>query len=145
MKEAKQKSILIMEDDQSLLDAIEHQFIMSGFNVFTAKDVEEGLLKIEAIGTVDVIWLDHYLLGKKNGLDFVIKMKNKKEWKNIPIFVVSNSSGSQNIQSYMRLGVTQYYTKADYDLGQIISDMNYTLENENGEENGEEKEENKDK
>lgn len=139
MKEVKQKSILIMEDDQSLLDAIEHQFTMSGFNVFAAKDVEEGLSKIEAVGTVDIIWLDHYLLGKKNGLDFVIRMKNHEEWKNIPIFVVSNSSGSQNIQSYMRLGVTQYYTKADYDLGQIISDINYTLENEVGEENNKDK------
>jgi len=129
MNESKEKTILIIEDDQSLLDAVEHQFIMSGFKVYTSKNVEDGLAKIEAIGAVDVIWLDHYLLGKENGLDFVITMKNHGEWKNIPIFVVSNSSGAQNIQSYMRLGVTQYYTKADYDLSQIIDDINYTLEN----------------
>jgi len=133
MNEVKEKTILIMEDDQSLLDAIEHQFVENGFSVFAAKNVEEGLAKIEAVGTVDVIWLDHYLLGKENGLDFVITMKNHDEWKNIPIFVVSNSSGAQSIQSYMRLGVTQYYTKADYDLGQIIKDINYTLENNGSE------------
>ncbi len=125
-----QKTMLIMEDDDSLLEAVEHQFVMEGFRVVVAKTVEDGLYKIEdADNKIDVIWLDHYLLGKKNGLDFVVKLKSNDEWKNIPIFVVSNSSGSESIQSYMRLGVSQYYTKADHDLIQIVKDIKYTLEN----------------
>jgi len=123
----KPKTVLIMEDDQSLLEAIEHRFVMNGFNTITAKNVDEGMYKLENEESVDVIWLDHYLLGKENGLDFVVKTKEHEEWKNIPIFVVSNSSGSQSIQSYMRLGVDQYYTKADYDLSQIIKDIEYSL------------------
>lgn len=122
-----QKTILIMEDDESLMEAIDHQFTMEGFKVLTAKNVDEGLYKLENVDGVDVIWLDHYLLGKENGLDFVVKVKNHNEWRNVPIFVVSNSSGADSIQSYMRLGVNQYYTKADYDLGQIINDIKYAL------------------
>lgn len=122
-----QKTILIMEDDVSLLEAIEHQFSMRGFRVLSAKNVDEGLFKLESLWPVDIIWLDHYLLGKTNGLDFVVKIKNHEQWRNVPIFVVSNSSGIDSIQSYMRLGVDQYYTKADYDLEQIIKDIEYTL------------------
>jgi len=111
------------------MEAVEHEFAMRGFNVLTASNVDEGLYKMESADGVDVIWLDHYLLGKENGLDFVVKLKNHEEWKSIPIFVVSNSSGSDSIQSYMRLGVNQYYTKADYDLGQIVRDIEYALAN----------------
>jgi len=130
MSTEQNKRILIMEDDQSLLEAIDHQFTMKGFKVLSAKDVDEGLYKLENAGGVEVIWLDHYLLGKENGLDFVVKVKNHNEWRNIPIFVVSNSSGTDSIQSYMRLGIDQYYTKADYDLSQIIKDIEYALTEE---------------
>lgn len=123
---SEQKSILILEDDRALLNAVEQQFTARGFRVLGVKNVQEGIAVMEK-ENVDVIWLDHYLLGKEDGLDFVIKLKNHDEWKRIPIFVISNSSGSQSIQSYVRLGVTQYYTKADYDLGQIIDDIEYTL------------------
>ena len=122
-----QKTILVMEDDESLLEAIEHQFTTRGFKVLTSKNVDEGLDRLESSWPIDIIWLDHYLLGRTNGLDFVVKIKNHPVWRNIPIFVVSNSSGVESIQSYMRLGVDQYYTKADYDLGQIIKDIEYTL------------------
>jgi len=127
--EKKSSTILVLEDDQSLLEAVENQLSVRGFQTVAAKNVEEGMEKMEK-QPVDVIWLDHYLLGKENGLDFVVKLKNHIDWKNIPIFVVSNSSGTQSIQSYMRLGINQYYTKADYDLEQIISDIEYALSDE---------------
>lgn len=129
MAEEKKQTILILEDDQSLLEAVEHQLNMRGFATVPAKNVSEGLKELET-KQIDVIWLDHYLLGKENGLDFVVKLKNHNDWQNIPIFVVSNSSGTQSIQSYMRLGINQYYTKADYDLAQIISDIEYALSEE---------------
>jgi len=128
MSENEKKTILVLEDDQSLLDAITHQFVMNGFNVISSKNTDEGLYKLEKEGPVDVIWLDHYLIGEKDGLDFVIKIKSSPRWKDIPVFVVSNSSGNKSIQSYMRLGVDQYYTKSDYDLQQIINDIKFSIE-----------------
>lgn len=129
----KKKTILIIEDDNSLLEAIEHQFKMADFDTVSTNNVNDAIYSLEDTNSVDVIWLDHYLLGKENGLDFVVKVKNHNEWRNIPIFVVSNNSGSESIQSYMRLGVSQYYTKADYDLSQIIQDIKYALTDENAE------------
>ncbi len=129
MPAEQQKTILVVEDDEALLEAIERQFTERGFRVRTAKDVEKAMKEIEHEGSLDAIWLDHYLLGRANGLDFVARVKNHEEWKNIPIFVVSNSSGPISVESYIRLGVSQYYTKSDYDLGQIIEDIEKEIEN----------------
>mgnify|MGYP001577345771 FL=1 len=122
-----QKTILIIEDDESLLEAIEHECISRGFRALRARSVIEGLSILESIFPIHVVWLDHYLIGKTNGLDFVAQVKNRDAWKQIPIFVVSNNEGIDSIQSYMHLGVNQYYTKADYDLKQIILDIEDTL------------------
>jgi len=121
------KTILLFEDDHVLLTAIEHQLLMRGFNVLAVRTVEEGLSHLEGSTPIDAVWLDHYLLGKQNGLDLVVRLKEGEGTKNIPIFVVSNSAGSEHMASYLRLGVSQYYTKADYDLSQIIDDIVYTL------------------
>ncbi|NTV22215.1 MAG: response regulator [Candidatus Yonathbacteria bacterium] len=123
------KHILVLEDDSALITAIEHQLSMRGFSPVIARTVEEGLSVIDGEEHIDAIWLDHYLLGKQNGLDFVARLKGSEHTKNIPVFVVSNSAGAESMTSYMRLGVEQYYTKADYDLSQIINDISYALEN----------------
>jgi len=56
-----------------------------------------------------------------------VQLKNHPVWKNIPIFVVSNTASTTNIRSYIQLGVSNYYTKADYDITQIITDIKYLL------------------
>lgn len=122
-----QKTALIIEDDESLLEAIEHEFTSRGFRTLRARSVPEALTSLETADRVDVIWLDHYLLGKSDGIDFVARIKNGDKWNTIPIFVVSNSSGSEHVRSYLGLGVNQYYTKADYDLSQIVVDIENEL------------------
>jgi len=84
---------------------------------------------LEDIGNIDAIWLDHYLLGKETGLDFVAKIKAQDgKWKNIPIFVVSNTASSSNVHSYMRLGVSKYYVKAEHRLDEIINEIKLFLD-----------------
>ena len=101
-----------------------------GFDPIVVATVEDGIKQLQNLKEVDVIWLDHYLLGTENGLDFVVQLKNHPEWKEIPIFVVSNTASTTNIRSYIQLGVSNYYTKADYDINQIINDIEYALNRE---------------
>lgn len=120
------KRILILEDDTVLASAIAHRLSMRGFETFLAKNVSEGI-GILTGNTVDAIWLDHYLLGKEDGIDFVAKVRRMPSVSSVPIFVVSNSTSSESMRSYIQLGVDQYYTKTDYDLSQIIADIEYSL------------------
>jgi CheY-like chemotaxis protein len=95
--------------------------------VVTARKVKQAVNFLKDLEKVDFIWLDHYLLGQEDGLDFVARIKNDEEYKNIPIVVVSNTASNEKVKSYLRLGVDKYYTKADYRLSNILQDIKKVL------------------
>jgi CheY-like chemotaxis protein len=122
------RTILVVEDEKPLLEAIHSKLETEGFSVVTARTAEQAYGLLEDIKKIDVIWLDHYLLGKENGLDIVIKIKDDKRYKNIPIFIVSNTASADKVKSYINLGVNKYYIKSNYRLDKIIEDIRACLE-----------------
>lgn len=128
------KIILVIEDEWPLLEAIRAKLIKSDFEVITARSVEQAKNYAQDIEKIDVIWLDHYLLGKESGLDFIAWCKkNDACCKNIPIFVVSNTASPDKVKTYLQLGVEKFYVKADKRLDVIIEDINAYLANPNRE------------
>lgn len=125
--ERKKILVLVVEDEEILLSLIEKKLERENFEVVGARTAEDAIKILEGQKNINIIWLDHYLLGDKTGLDFVAKIKKHKEWKNIPIFVVSNTAGPDKRQIYIKLGITKYYIKADYHLDQIIDDVKKAL------------------
>jgi len=146
----KKKTILVIEDERPLLEVVNSRLEKKGFGVITARSVDEvfsaklenkglGIIAassirqaldyIEDLEKIDAIWLDHNLLGKENGLDFIKKLKaNGGRWKKIPIFVVSNTEGPQTIKSYVNLGISKYYIKSNHRLDEIIKDIDSSLD-----------------
>jgi DNA-binding NtrC family response regulator len=125
----KEKTILVVEDERPLLSAIKSKLERSGFTVVTAESTEQALEQLKEVGKVSAIWLDHYLLGKENGLDLVAKCKQKDSWcKKIPIFAISNTASAKNTHAYQKLGVTKYYVKAEKRLDEIIAEINEALD-----------------
>lgn len=122
------KTILVIEDEQPLIDIVSAKIKTCGCDVLSARSVKQALGYLKDQAKIDVIWLDHYLLGKENGLDFVEKVKNNEEWKKIPIFVVSNTASPDKVKTYLELGIKKYYTKADYRLDDILKDIKKALE-----------------
>jgi len=117
-------SILVLEDEQLLLLAIQKKLRLNGFDVVTARTVNQGMEYLQEIGDFDVLWLDHYLIGPKNGLDFVFELKKKGSiWKDIPIFVISNTAGPNEVEEYLKLGIIRHYVKAEWKLQDIIDDI----------------------
>jgi len=126
----KRKTILIVEDERPLLDAIRARLDKNDFDVLTARTFEQAKAYLEDIEKIDAVWLDHYLLGKETGLDLVHEMKGEgAKWKHIPIFVVSNTASDDKMRSYLRLGVTKYYVKSENRLDSIIPDIRAFLDN----------------
>lgn len=123
-KSKNSKNILVIEDERPLVKVIEAKLEKQGFNVVTARTVDQGLEYLKEIDNIDAIWLDHYLPGEKTGLDFVVKLKSKdSKWRKIPIFIVSNTASNSNVKSYLRLGVAKYCVKAEHRLDEICSDI----------------------
>lgn len=127
MEKNNKYSILILEDELSLQKAVATKLEKSGFDVVTARSVEQGINFLKDIPRIDIIWLDHYLLGQKNGLDFVTEIKKTKKWQKIPVFVVSNTANDLKIGSYLALGVDKFYVKANCRLDVIIDDIKKLL------------------
>jgi CheY-like chemotaxis protein len=145
----KNKTILVIEDEKSLLEAVKTKLEKNDFKVITSRSVVrafgtpleenadgsitqssllEALKHLESLEEVGAIWLDHNLIGKEDGLDFVTKFKaNGSKWSKIPIFVVSNTSDSDLVKTYKKLGVKKYYIKAEHKLEDIIQDINSSL------------------
>ena len=127
------KVILVLEDERPLLEVIKTKLEKNDFEVVTARSADQAMNYLKDKVQVDAVWLDHYLLGKESGLDFVAKMKHDgSAWRQIPIFVVSNTASSDKVQSYLRLGVKKYFTKVDYRLDQIVADIKAFLEKPGG-------------
>ena len=140
---------MVIEDERPLLEVVNARLEKKGFGVMTARSVDQvfnaGLEKsglgiiaattiqkalqyLENLKNIDAIWLDHNLLGRENGLDFVKKIKaNGGKWKKIPIFVVSNTERSETIKSYVKLGISKYYVKSNHRLDEIIKDIHASL------------------
>ncbi len=115
---------MVIEDERPLVEAIKTKLENNGFAVVTVRTAEQALNYLEDLKQVDAIWLDHYLLGKEDGLDFVSKIKQDgAKWKNIPIFVISNTASAENVHSYIRFGVKKYFVKAEHRLDEIISEI----------------------
>ena len=119
------KTILVVEDERPLLEAIDIKLKKSGFEVVTTRTVEQAKEYVLALKQVDAIWLDHYLMGKEDGLDFVAWCKEDKNEmiKNIPIFVVSNTTSPDKVATYLSLGVRDYYVKSNFRLDEIIANI----------------------
>ena len=123
------KVILVLEDEKPLLEAIRLKLEKSGLEVVTSRTVEQAKQYVMDLERVDAIWLDHYLLGKENGLDFVAWCKEDEnaKCKLIPIFVVSNTASADKVSTYMSLGAKKYFVKSNHRLDEIIAEISKEL------------------
>ena len=124
----KNKTILVLEDELSLRGAIKTKLELEGFDMVAVDSADRALEFLSDGLKIDAVWLDHYIIGKKSGLDFATKLRQNKLWKNVPIFVVSNTVSPDKIQAYHDLGVHGFYTKVNFRLDQIIEDIEKVFE-----------------
>lgn len=128
----KRKTILIVEDERPLIEAIRSRLDKNGFDVLTARTIDQAKAYLEDVQKVDAVWLDHYLLGVETGLDLVRMMKEENSgWRGVPIFVVSNTATDNKVRTYIRLGVTKYFVKSETRLDSIVPDIKDFLDNHN--------------
>jgi two-component system chemotaxis response regulator CheY len=117
------ETILVVEDEASLRKAISIGLRKKGYEVLMATSSDEALNALSASKSVNAVWLDHYLLNNETGLDFLKKMKANDKWKDLPVFVVSNSVDDAKVQAYVMMGIEKYYVKAENSLDTIIEDL----------------------
>lgn len=115
----KKPLILIVEDEIALARALKDRVVANGFSAKIAYDGKEGLSAM-AKKQPDLILLD-ILLPKLNGIEFLLKIKKRKAWADIPVIILSNYSAEDVIGQANRIGVVDYLVKSDTSLEKVTN------------------------
>lgn len=114
-------TIMVVEDEELLLQAITKKLTISGMGVVTCSSGREALDHLNSDPKLpDAVWLDYYLKDM-SGLGFMQELKLNPTWENIPVLVVSNSASPDKVHNMLALGAKKYILKADYRLDEIIT------------------------
>ncbi|MEK7090200.1 MAG: response regulator [Patescibacteria group bacterium] len=120
------KKILFIEDDPILLKAVSAALEKEGFEVLTATDGETGIKSIEEANP-NLVILD-IILPKKNGYEIMEYVKLKPELAGIPIVILTNLEGSQDVERMLALGARAFLVKANYTIDEIVKAIKRILE-----------------
>jgi len=116
MKNSLVKKILVVEDDPPLLSSLKSKFESEGFDVFIAKDGEEGLAIVKKTKP-DLVLID-ILLPKMDGIS-LSKEIIKLNLGTLMIFL-TNLDDSEHISRAISADVTDYLVKSDWNIDDIV-------------------------
>ncbi len=118
-----QTTIMVVEDETLLLQAITKKLKLSGLDVVSCASGQQAIDYLNSLDVLpDAVWLDYYLKDM-NGLAFMQTIKDNPKWQGIPVVVVSNSASPEKVHNMLALGARKYILKAEYRLDEIITMM----------------------
>lgn len=114
-------TIMVVEDENLLLQAITKKLKLSGMDVLSCASGQQAIDYLGSLDEMpDAVWLDYYLKDM-NGLAFMQELKANPKWEDIPVLVVSNSASPDKVSNMLGLGAKKYILKAEYRLDEIIA------------------------
>ncbi|KKU21555.1 MAG: two component transcriptional regulator, winged helix family, two-component system, OmpR family, response regulator VicR [Candidatus Azambacteria bacterium GW2011_GWC1_46_13] len=119
--------ILLVEDEQNLVKALDIVFNKAGFEVTASFDGVDALDKLKQTNP-DIILLD-VLMPRMNGFIFLEKIKQDKNLKNIPVIIFSNYTTTEYVKKGLSLGAVDFIGKTSITLNELINKINGHLKN----------------
>ncbi|OGZ07583.1 MAG: hypothetical protein A2942_03310 [Candidatus Lloydbacteria bacterium RIFCSPLOWO2_01_FULL_50_20] len=105
------KKVLCIEDDAFLLSLISGKLVETGYTVITAASGSSGIAKAKS-ERPDVILLD-IMLPDMGGFEILEKLKGDPASKDIPVIILSNLGGREEIGKAEQLGAASYVIKSN--------------------------------
>jgi DNA-binding response OmpR family regulator len=124
-KKVNEHTVLLVEDDEYIQKAYKIGLGDAGFKVVSAEDGKEGLEKMNS-AKPDVILLD-LVMPVMDGFEFLKKIKEDDNFKDIPVIVLSNLAQGPDIERARELGAVDYLIKTDFWMEEVIKKVNSHL------------------
>ncbi|MDZ4385163.1 MAG: response regulator [Candidatus Moranbacteria bacterium] len=121
----KKKKILIVEDENSIHNALKEFLLTENFDVISAGDGELAV-KLAKSEKPDLISLD-IILPKKDGFEVLTELREDGRTNKIPIILLTNLERTEDIGRAFDLGVSTYLVKSNYNLKEIADKIKETL------------------
>lgn len=112
------KTILFIEDEPTLQKTVGQVLEEEGYEIKSALDGEIGLALAKR-ERPDLILLD-LILPKKDGFEVLKDLKKDEAVKNIPVIVLTNLEGANEVERALELGATTYLVKVNYELEEVV-------------------------
>jgi DNA-binding response OmpR family regulator len=119
--------ILIIEDEQDIRELMSIQLKSSGYSVETVENADKALEMLNNHLRVDLILVDWMLPGL-SGLEFTRQVKGHKEWKTIPLIMVTALTQPEDIVRGLDAGAQDYLTKP-FDMDVLLARVRVQLRN----------------
>jgi CheY-like chemotaxis protein len=113
------KKVLLVEDDKFYVDLVARKLSNSNCTFSYDSSGDNALVSLQK-NIPDVILLDIMLPGTIDGFGVLEKIKKDDKLKNIPVIILSNLSGPQDIERGMKLGAFRYLVKSSIVPSDII-------------------------
>ena len=102
-------TVLVVEDDPTILQLLEVNFEMEGFVVLKAEDGAIGL-EVAKARKPDVIVSD-VMMPNVSGLELVAALKADSATKGIPVILLSAKAQGTDVRQGLEAGADEYVTK----------------------------------
>jgi DNA-binding response OmpR family regulator len=124
---AKQKLVLVLEDETSLVEVLENSLKVKGFKVVTAIDGKEGFKKALKYKP-NLILLD-ILMPKLNGIDMLQELRLCKDayCREVPVIILTNLTNQDYEKQAKKLGSLDYIIKSNISLTDLVDKISARL------------------
>ena len=123
-------SVLLVEDEDSFIDALVVGLTREGFDVSVARDGVEALERFDD-AEPDIVLLD-LMLPRLSGIDVCRELRTKSV---VPIIMVTARDSESDVEAGMNVGANDYVSKP-YRFLELVSRMNALLDGSGRQHNG---------
>ena len=119
--ETDSQSILIVEDDEITRDMLTKSLETNDFKVIVAKNGKEALQRVNKAKPA-LILLD-LMMPEMDGFEFAEKLREKKEWLDIPVVVITAKDLTKEDHSRLKGNVEAIMQKGSYNKDELLSEV----------------------
>lgn len=101
---------LVVDDSRAIRSIIGKAVRELGFEVHEAGHGVEALAKLGEIGKVELMLVD-WNMPEMNGFDFLVQARQKPEWKDTVIMMVTTETEMSQMQRALEAGANEYVMK----------------------------------
>lgn len=113
--------ILIVEDEQSIVDALKEKFTMAGHAVSVAKDGVEGI--VTALKELPEVILLDIKMPRKDGFEMLKELRENDWGKKVRVIVLTNLNDPTHIADMLEAGANEYLVKTEWKLNELLDHL----------------------
>jgi CheY-like chemotaxis protein len=113
------KTVLIIDDEESLVNVLSKKFADEGITAYTAYNGRQGL-EVALDKHPDLILLD-IMMPEMDGFDVMQNLQQDEWGKDVPIILLTNSSSIDTVAKAVSTGMSEFLVKTDIRLDDVVN------------------------